>query len=90
MDTNQFVNDIKTIMIKFKKEKIVICGHPEAIEKAKKMIDSDKEQFSIYNFYFMSDVFFEKDQLYMITDERVKNVIISLLERAEKENKDHE
>lgn len=90
MDANQFVNDIKTIMIKFKKEKIVICGHPEAIEKAKKMIDSDKEQFSIYNFYFMSDAFFEKDQLYMITDERVKNVIISLLERAEKENKDHE
>ena len=95
MDGNQldqFVNDMKTIIIKFKKQKVVICGHPEAIEKAKRMIDGDKDEFAIYDFHFVPNELFEKDTLYMITDEDAKNAIIELMEifEKEKENKNYE
>lgn len=89
---NQLVIDMKTIVAKFKKQKVVICGHPEAIEKAKKIIDSDKDEFAIYDFHFMPNEYFEKDNLYMVTDEKFKDAIIKLMEKAEKnkENKSNE
>ena len=88
---DQIVLDFKELIVKFKdtKQKILICGNQESIQKAQKILNNHKDEFKDYEFVYhtVPDSFLVKEEeLFMMSYEDTNiGKFMNLLEDIENE-----